>query len=161
MYSDKNIQEIRSQAEKCMEELGQLELKDSSDLYPIVAIASGEQNKLRYTKSVTLVTQEFSISSNPNLLPTIHLYGPENLGNYEIIKCHPSIRPPSGHAIQKFQNQNIQLHRRSNIEEITRINETYKEYMEYLENIFKITNSLPTGDLINRICLAHTQLSPE
>lgn len=149
MYSDKNIQEIRSQAEKCMEELGPLELKDSSDLYPIVAIASGEQNKLRYTKSVTLVTQEFSISSNPNLLPTIHLYGPENLGNYEIIKCHPSIRPPSGHAIQKFQNQNIQLHRRSNIEEITRINGTYKEYMEYLENIFKITNSLPTDDLIN------------
>jgi len=149
MYSDKHIQEIRSQAEKCMEELGPLELKDSSDLYPIVAFASNEENKLRFTKSVTLITQELSLLSSPYLLPTIHLFGPENLGNFEIIQCHPLIRPHSGHGIEKFQDNKIQLHQRSQLYEITQIIETYKEHIEYLKNIFKITNSLPTNDLIN------------
>jgi len=56
MYSDKHIQEIRIQAEKCMEELGPLELKDSPDLDPIAAMASGEYDKLRFIKSVSLIT---------------------------------------------------------------------------------------------------------
>ncbi|TFH44542.1 MAG: hypothetical protein E4G94_03560 [ANME-2 cluster archaeon] len=149
MYSDKHIQEIRNQAKKCMVELGPLDLKDPSNLYPIVAIASGELDRLRFTKSVTLITQELSLLSSPNLFPTIHLFGPENLGNFEIIQCHPLIRPHSGHGIDKFQDNKIQPHRRSHIDEITQINETYKEHIEYLKNIFKITNSLPTDDLIN------------
>jgi len=32
------------------------------------------------------ITQEINISSSLELLPTIHLYGPENLGNYEIVE---------------------------------------------------------------------------
>ena len=96
MYSDKQFQEIRSQAKNCMMELGPLELDDPADLYPLLAIASHESDILRFTKSVVLITQEFNILSTPELLPTIHMYGPENLGNYEIIHCHPVIRPPSG-----------------------------------------------------------------
>ncbi len=152
MYSDKQLQEIRSNARKCMIELGPIELKDTSDLYPLVAIASNERDILRFTKSVVLVTQEFTISSNPELLPTIHLYGPENLGNYEIIHCHPVIRPPSGIGIDALQNPEINLNQRSNIDDIVHISELYKEYLVYLRNVFKITNNILSTeekDLIN------------
>lgn len=152
MYSDKQLQEIRSNARKCMIELGPIELKDTSDLYPLVAIASNERDILRFTKSVVLVTQEFTISSNPELLPTIHLYGPENLGNYEIIHYHPVIRPPSGIGIDALQNPEINLNQRSNIDDIVQISELYKEYLVYLQNVFKITNNILSPeekDLIN------------
>ena len=118
MYSDKQLQEIRSIAKKCMMELGPLELDDPSDLYPLVRIASNETNVLRFTKSVVLATQEFTISSDPELLPSIHLYGPENLGNNEIIKCHPLIRSPSGKGIEALQNPKINLNQRSNFDDI-------------------------------------------
>lgn len=137
------------QSRKCMEELGPIKLEEPSDLYTLVAIASGERDKLRFTKSVVLITQEFTILSNPMLLPTIHLHGPENLGNNEIIKCHPSIRSPSGHGIEILQKPEINLNRRSNIEDIVRINELYKDYLIYIKNIFKITNSLVPSDLIS------------
>lgn len=152
MYSDNQLQEIRSIAKKCMMELGPLELDDPSDLYPLVRIASNEINILRFTKSVLLATQEFTISSDPELLPTIHLYGPENLGNNEIIKCHPIIRSPGGKGIDALQNPKINLNQRSNFDDIVRINESYKEYLVYLQNVFKITNSILSPeekDLIN------------
>lgn len=149
MYSDKQLQEIRGIAKKCMMELGPIKLEDPSDLYPLVAKSSNESDILRFTKSVVLITQEFTISSNPEFLPTIHLYGPENLGNNEIIKCHPVIRPPSGKGIEALQNPKINLNQMSNIDDIARINESYKEYLVYLRDIFKITNMLSSGDLIN------------
>lgn len=99
-----------------------------------------------------LVTQEFTISSTPELLPTIHLYGPENLGNYEIIHCHPVIRPRSGIGIDALQSPEINLNRISNIEDIVQISELYKDYLVYLQNVFKITNnilSVGEKDLIN------------
>ncbi len=149
MYSDKQLQEIRCIAKKCMMELGPIELNDPSDLYPLVAIASNESDVLRFTKSVVLITQEFNISSSPELLPTIHLYGPENLGNYEIIHCHPIIRSPSGKGIETLQKPEINLHRKSNIEDISRINGSYKDYLTYFQSIFKITNTIQPDDLIS------------
>lgn len=149
MYSNKQLQEIRSKAKNCMMELGPLELDDPSDLYPLVAIASNESDILRFTKSVVLITQEFNISSTPELLPTIHMYGPENLGNYEIIHCHPVIRPPSGKGIGTLQKPEINLHRKSNIEDISRINGSYKDYLTYFQSIFKITNTIQSDDLIS------------
>ncbi len=152
MYSDKQLQEIRSIAKNCMLELGPIELNDPSDLYPLVAIASNESDVLRFTKSVVLVTQEFTILSDPELLPTIHLYGPENFGNHEIIYGHPVIRPPSGKGIEALQSPRINLNQMSNIDDIVRINESYKEYLVYLQNVFKITNNILSAeekDLIN------------
>ncbi len=152
MYSDKQLQEIRSIAKNCMLELGPIELNDPSDLYPLVAIASNESDVLRFTKSVVLATQEFTILSDPELLPTIHLYGPENFGNHEIIYGHPVIRPPSGKGIEALQSPRINLNQMSNIDDIVRINESYKEYLVYLQNVFKITNNILSAeekDLIN------------
>ncbi len=149
MYSDKQLQEIRNHAKNCMMELGPLKLEDPSDLYPLVAIASNESDTLRFTKSVVLITQEFAISSNPALRPTIHLYGPENLGNNEIIRCHPIIRSPSGKGIEMLQKSGINLNQRSNFEDIARINKLYKEYLAYLQNVFRITNNLSPDDLIS------------
>lgn len=149
MYFDKQLQEIRSQANNCVIELGPLKLEDPSDLYPLVAIASNESDILRFTKSVVLITQEFNISSTPELLPTIHMYGPENLGNYEIIHCHPVIRPPSGKGMGALQKPKINLHRTSNIDDISRINGSYKDYLPYFQNIFKITNTIQPDDLIS------------
>ncbi len=152
MYSDKQLQEIRSHAKNCMMELGPIELNDPSDLYPLVAIASNESDVLRFTKSVVLVTQEFTILSDPELLPTIHLYGPENFGNHEIIYGHPVIRPPSGKGIGALQSPRINLNQMSNIDDIVRINESYKEYLVYLRNVFEITNNILSPeekDLIN------------
>jgi len=149
MYSDKQLQEIRSHANNCTKKLGPLKLEDPSDLYPLVAIASNESDILRFTKSVVLITQEFNISSSPALLPTIHLYGPENLGNYEIIHCHPVIRPPSGKGMGALQKPKINLHLTSNIDDISRINGSYKDYLPYFQSIFKITNTIQPDDLIS------------
>lgn len=132
-----------------MMEFGPLELEDPSDLYPLVRIASNESADLRFTKSVVLVTQEFNIVSKPELLPTIHLYGPENLGNYEIIHCHPVIRPRSGKGIEALQNPKINLNEKSNFDDIARIRESYKGYLGHLQNAFRITNNFTTDDLIN------------
>lgn len=149
MYYNKQLQEIRSQAKNCMMELGPLELEDPSDLYPLVRLASNESADLRFTKSVVLATQEFNIESKPELLPTIHLYGPENLGNYEIIHCHPVIRPRSGMGIETLQKPEINLNEKSNFDDIARISESYKEYLVYLQNAFRITNNFTTDDLIS------------
>lgn len=149
MYSDKQLQEIRSQAKNCMMELGPLKLDDPSDLYPLIAMASQENDILRFTKSVVLITQEFNISSSPALLPTIHLYGPENLGNNEIIHCHPVIRPPSGKGIEMLQKPKININKRSNFDDIARINTSYEEYIVYLQMIFSITKNFTSDDLIS------------
>lgn len=149
MYSDKQLQEIRSQAKKCMIEVGPLKLDDPSDLYPLVVMTSNESDALRFTKSVVLITQEFTISSDPEFLPTIHLYGPENLGNNEIIKCHPVIRSPSGKGIETLQKPEINLNQRSNFEDVARINKSYKEHLVYLKNVFRITNNFSREDLIS------------
>lgn len=96
-----------------------------------------------------MITQEFAISSSPVLWPTIHLYGPENLGNNEIIRCHPVIRSPSGKGIETVQKPGINLNQRSNFEDIARINKSYKEYLVYLQNVFRITHSFSREDLIS------------
>ncbi|GFO97283.1 hypothetical protein ig2599ANME_1483 [groundwater metagenome] len=124
-------------------------IRGYSDLYPLVRIASNESDTLRFTKSVVLATQEFNIVSNPELLPTIHLYGHENLGNYEIIHCHTVIRSPSGKGIETLQKPEINLNQRSNFDDIARISESYKEYLVYLQNAFRITNNFTPDDLIS------------
>lgn len=152
MYFDRQLQEIRNHARNCLKELGPLELTDPSDLYPLIAITSNESDILRFTKSVVLATHEFTITSEPELLSTIHLYGPENLGNHEIIYGHPVIRPPSGKGIEALHSPKINLNQMSNIDDIVRINENYREYLFYFQNVFKITNNILSAeekDLIN------------
>ncbi len=85
-------------------------------------------------------------------MPTIHLFGPENLGNYEIIRCHPSIRPISGTGIdrlRKQKEQEIKLHVRSDNETLSRVKDSHKAYIPYLKEIFAITHRLSTEDIIN------------
>lgn len=152
MYADEQLQEIRSIAKKCLMNLGPLELAEPSDLYPLVAISSGETKKTRFTKSVVLVSQELTVLAEPALMPTIHLYGPENLGNYEIIRCHPSIRPISGTGINKLKEQKeqeIKLHIISDNETLARVKDSYQAYIPYLKEIFAITHKLSTENLID------------
>jgi hypothetical protein len=152
MYTDEQLQEIRSISKKCLMNLGPLELAEPSDLYPLVAISSDETKITRFTKSVVLISQELTVLTEPALMPTIHLYGPENLGNYEIIRCHPSIRPISGTGIDKLKEQKeqeIKLHIRSDNETLARVMDSYKAYIPYLKDIFAITHKLSTENIID------------
>jgi hypothetical protein len=154
MYTDEQLQEIRGIAKKCLMNLGPLELAEPSDLYPLVAISSDETKITRFTKSVVLISQELTILTEPALMPTIHLFGPENLGNYEIIRCHPSIRPISGTGIDKLKEQKeqeIKLNVRSDNETLARVMDSYKAYIPYLREIFAIIRKLSTEDIID-IC---------
>jgi len=149
MCTEKQYHELLGYAEKCVMELGPLELEDPADIYPLVALTSNGGSKLRFTKNVVLATQEFTTLSTPSLMPTIHLYGPENFGNYEIVKCHPAIRPCGGQGINILQKQEITLRHRSDMVDLAWIQDLYKDYIPYLENVFKITNTLQEKDLIN------------
>lgn len=152
MHTNEQLQEIHNIAKKCLIELGPLELVEPSDLYPLVAVSSGETKKTRFTKSVVIVSQELTILTKPVLMPTIHLFGPENFGNYEIIKYHPSIRPISGTGIDKLKEekeQEIRLHMHSDKETLAQVTDSYKKYIPYLEQIFAITRKLSADDIIN------------
>jgi hypothetical protein len=152
MHTEEQLHEIREIAKKCFAELGPLELIEPSDLYPLVAVSSDETKKTHFTKNIVLISQELTLLTKPALMPTIHLFGPENFGNFEIIQYHPSIRPISGTGIDKLkeeEDQKIRFLMRSDKETLAQVTDSYKAYLPYLREIFAITRKLSTEDIIN------------
>ncbi len=88
-------------------------------------------------KSVIIASKTFNIEtpSTSPILPTIHLYGPELIGDKEILSCNSSLKRAGGDMIDSVQPYKhvIPTDNRA----IVRIREKYDSYLDPLDGMFE------------------------